>query len=369
MRIHDSKIHRIMMDDPGDVSGLEKAIDDGEIDPLDIQCVMISHEGGLFSKAYTSMAFAVMLARKTGKDLQEIERTVPFQGIAGMSGYMVPHVAVFVRRDFEGEPLGEKRLAIAGGCTRELLPEEIGTMAHVEEVSKRTRELVTEAGIDDPSDVQFVFVKGQWAKLNDKEAARARGAELVADDWWTLGSFGRAAAALGAGHGIGEIRDDQLLNATLLEDQDKLYTSIAHVSAGEERPSNAIVVLGNSSRSVSDSVVGRGVLKDGLDSSGMKDILRSIGFEFECCPSETDLERVEYAFIKPKANELPTIRGHRHTLVSDLILGPHWWIVEKAPMHGLASDVLGTTVMEIATGSEHQGPPGQPLMAIVAKAN
>jgi cyanuric acid amidohydrolase len=142
---------------------------------------------------------------------------------------------------------------------------------------------------------------------------------------------------------------------------------VTHCSSGHERKNNAIILLGNSTQSVSNAVVGHGVLKDGLDAPGVKTILKSMGFQFECCPSARDLERIEYAFLKPKTGEVDTIRGYRHTLRTDPLLGPFAWNVEKGPVHGAVGGVLGTPLMEVATGPEHQGPPGSPLLSIVAR--
>jgi len=74
--------------------------------------------------------------------------------------------------------------------------------------------------------------------------------------------------------------------------------------------------------------------------------------------SAKDLERIEYAFVKPKATEVRTIRGYRHTLKTDTIFGPFGAYVEKSPIHAVVSSVLGTPLIEVASGPEHQGPLG-----------
>lgn len=240
-------------------------------------------------------------------------------------------------------------------------------MTHVREVAKTVKALMEDAQIDDPKDVHFVFVKGPWANFKERKEAEDRGKKLVSEDDYRVGALSRAAAALGVGLALGEVKESQLGNGDFMAIRDKVYSLIAHCSSGNERVSCAVILLGNTTKSTSNLIVGHGVLEDALDAGGVKKILKDMGFTFDCCPSAKDLDRIEYAFVKPKSAEVPTIRGYRHTLNTDTMLGPFRWNVEKSPVHAVVASVLGTPLIEVASGPENQGPPGRPLLAIVAR--
>ena len=363
----ESKLYTILMDDPSDVSGLEKLINEGEIDPKNIKGIMVMHEGDGFSRAYTSLAFALLLSEKLSISRDEVKRTVPIQAIAGMAGLMVPHVAVFTRREVDGKEGKEKRFVVAGACTREILPEEVGTMTYVREVAKVTRELMKDAQIDDPKDVHFVFAKGPWPSGKDRREVEKRGKKLMSNDRMLEGEYARGSSALGVALGLGEAQESQI-EGKILQNKDEVYSLVAHCSCGGERNSVAVILMGNTTKSTSDLIIGHGLMKDVCDAEGVKEVLKSMGFKFDCCPSDKDLERVLYAFVKPKAGELPTFRGYRHTLYSDSVLGPHGWNVEKAPAHAVVTSVLNNPLIEVASGPEHQMPPGYSGVAIIAKA-
>ena len=323
----DSKIHKVLMDAPDDVSRLEKLIEEGEIDPKDIKGVMVMHEGDGYARALTTLAFQYLLTEKLGISAKEVYQTIPIQGIAGVAGLQVPHAAVFVRKEVEGEETGEKRLVVAGACTRDILPEESGTMIHIEEVAKIVQELMKDAQIESSEDVHMVFVKGPWQSNWLSMGDKLLGSDLFAD-----GAKSRACGALGVALALGEVQETQLGEDMIVRDSDKVYSLIAHCSSGDERTSAAIILLGNSTKSISDTIIGHGVMEDVLDVRGVLTTLKDMGFTFDGLPSTEDQDKIDYAFLKPKAGQLPTIRGYRHTLYTDPALGPHGWNVEKAPV-------------------------------------
>jgi cyanuric acid amidohydrolase len=363
----DTRLYTVLMDGPDDVSGLAKLLDGGEVAPKDIKGIMVTHEGDGYSRAFTTYAHADMLGERLGLSRDEVIGTIPIQAIAGMAGFLVPHAVVMVRREVEGTEQQVKRLVVAGGCTRDLLPEEVGTMTHLREVAGTVLRLMEDARISDPKDVHFVFVKGSWPSGAQRKEAESRGKKLAADDRLLLGEMARGMNALGSAVALGEVQESQVDESVLLKRRDTIYSMLTHCSVGGERRSNAVILLGNTTASVSKSVVGHGMMKDGLDVEGVKDTLKGMGFRFECCPSAKDLERIEYAFVKPKSGEVPTIRGYRHTINSDQVLGPFGWNIEKAPVHAVVASVLGTPIIEVASGAEHQGPLGSTLLAVVAR--
>ena len=70
-----------------------------------------------------------------------------------------PHATIFTRTQGSGET-GEPRLALGIEATRDILPEEVGTMSEVREVAAAVYRCLKQAGITDPADVHYVQVKG-----------------------------------------------------------------------------------------------------------------------------------------------------------------------------------------------------------------
>jgi cyanuric acid amidohydrolase len=366
--MHESSVYVYPTQHPGDVSGMRDLIDSGAIDPSTIQGVMITHEGDLVANHFALLEVANLLSQKTGLPRDTIADTVPIQAMAGACGFMVPHTAVFVRRTVDGTGTGDKRFAVTGACTRRFEPHEVGSLAYVHEISEIVGRLMREVDVESPADVHLVFVKAGWPNPHLYKT-EGRHKHLLTDDWWEAGALARGGAALGVALALGEIKKDELSEERILQDSSVLYSTVAHCSSTEDRISAAVILFANSRQSTSSLAIGHGVLEDGLDKAGVKNILRNMGFQFDGCPSPKDLERIRYAWLKPKTAEAPALRGHRHTLMTHPALGPIWWMVEKAPVHAMVSSVLGTTVIEVATGAEHQGPPGKPLLAILANTS
>lgn len=368
--MHRSDIHLIEMSHPGDTSGLAALLERGEIAVADIRGIQLMHEGDLVANAWSAYAYADLLSDHTGRPTAELLDEFPIQALAGAVGFMPPHAAIFVRREVDGaagpSAQGEKRMAVAGVCTRRFRPEEIGTDAYLREIERCTRQLLDELEVG-PDDVHLVFAKAPWPGTRHTREAHARGAKLRSDDFWRMGEYARGGAALGIALALGEINDDVPAADQLLLVDRRAYSTRAQCSSTEERETVALIMVANSPASVSPYVAAHGVLEDGLDTGGVKDVLRGTGMRFDCCPSSDDLARVHYAFLKPKTSEAETLWGRRHTLIDHPTVGSMWWMIEKAPVHAAVASVLGTTMIEVATGPEHQGPIGRPLLAVVAR--
>ena len=365
--MHESEIHVYPISGPGDVSGLRDLLDAGTIDPREIQGVMITHEGDLAGNEFALLEVAALLGERTGKTRREVIDTVAIQALAGVNSYMVPHTAVFVRAESSEDAPG-KRFVVAGGCTRRFEPHEVGTAAYAREVAGTVRSLMADAGVESTEDVHLVFAKTPWPNPDRFRGGPGGAVRFIADDWWGMLQYAQGAAALGVAIGLGEVDESEVTDDRIVTDTDTLYSTVAQCSSTEDRDGVAVILFANSPNSSSSTALGHGVLEDGLDTDGVKDVLRSMGFEFDCCPSQADLDRIRYAWLKPKTSEAPDLRGHRHTLMTQSVLGAFWWMVEKGPVHAAVATVLDTTVMEVASGREHQGPVGKPLLAILADA-
>jgi cyanuric acid amidohydrolase len=256
---------------------------------------------------------------------------------------------------------------VAGtGVTRDLRPEEYGTMVQVQEVASTVRRLVGEAGITDMADVHCVYVK--VPEITDERAkdAASRGKKPRSLDNRVLGGLTRGAGALGVALALGEVDGARLSDEAIGRDRD-LYSSVAQVSSGIEQVSCRIVVLGNAAGSGSDLVAGHCVMQDPLDLDAFKNGLRSVGLEFDCCPDRAQIARVENLFIGTSANHVSTLRDRRVTIDSDFL-----WAFAGAQAKAMATAVIGgimgDTMFCGKSGSEHQGPRGSNVVAIFARA-
>jgi hypothetical protein len=108
-------------------------------------------------------------------------------------------------------------------------------------------------------------------------------------------------------------------------------------------------------------------MSDGLDADSPRALAAQLIGVSEA--GDVDMGRVEYAFLKPKTAEAADLRGERHTLKDHPTVGYMWWMIEKAPVHGVVASALDQPAIEVATGPEHQGPVGRPLLAIVARVD
>ena len=367
--MHDSRIVLAEMSHPGDADVLRRLLDSGEFRAEDVQGVMLTHEGDLVANAYSAYVYAATLGSRLGRSIEDVFDNFPIQAMAGAVGFMTPHAAIFVRTNAPNRTPGNggKRLAVAGTCTRAFHAEEIGSAAYIREVQDQVEALIEELQVDDPADVHLVFAKCPWPAARHIRDAQARGQTMPSNDFWVLGELARGGAALGVGLALGEIADDGAPEK-LLREHPEAYSTVAHCSSTEDRRTVALIMVANSPASVSEVVCGHGVLQDGLDTDGVKQVMRSVGLQFDCCPSREQQERIVYSFLKPKTSETRELRGHRHTLREHPTVGYMWWMIEKAPVHAMVASVLGNPVMEVATGAEHQGPVGQPLLTLVARA-
>lgn len=368
--MHRSDIHVYPIDGPGDVSGLRELIANGDVDPRTVQGVMITHEGDLAGNEFAMLEVAGVLGEHLDRSRSEIVGTVPIQALAGANAYMVPHTAVFTRTSDEraGRSDGEKRFVVAGASTRRFEPHEVGTAAYAREIAATVRSAVEDAEVTSPGDVHLAFAKTPWPDPDRFPATAAARPDFVAEDRWGMLQYAQGAAALGVAMALGEVDEREVDDDRIVTDTAGLYSTVAQCSATEDRDRVAVLVFANSPASDSDMVIGHGVLEHGMDVEGVKGVLRSMGFRFDCCPDAGDRERIRYGWVKPKTSEARELLDHRHTLTTHGTLGPFWWMVEKGPVHSLVASVLGTTVLEVATGREHQGPPGKPLVAVLADA-
>lgn len=362
------ELYRLPVASPDDVSPLADLIRKGTIRAEHVAAVIAQNEGDYYARGFTLHMLEELLSETTGQSREAVRRRVPLLmiGLAHVAP-LCPHLNVVVIKPDMGRSGPEKRLVAGTGVTRDLLPEEYGTMAQVEEVVTTVRWLVKEAGITDTADVHCVYVKVPELTDDRVKDAASRGRAPRPGDYRTVANYTRGAAALGVAAALGEIDAKRLGDDSICRDWD-LYSRVAHVSSGIEQTSCRMVVFGNAAGSASDLVAGHCVMKDPLDIEAFKTGLRSVGLKFDCCPDAEQRARLENIFIGTSANFLPTIRGRRHTMHSDFLWG-FSGAQAKAMANAVIAGVMGDTMFLSKSGSEHQGPRGSNVVALFARAS
>ena len=200
-------VHKVLMNSPADVSGLERLIADGTIRPEEIVASIGKTEGNGgandFTRALATLSFSIALGKHLGLPADDVAKRIAFVWSGGTEGVLSPHATIFTRSD--SEPAGDKRLAIGIAVTRDFAPEEVGTMAEVETVADAVRQAQAEAGIEDPADVHYVQVKGPLLTPAAVADANSRGAKLVTQDPNGSKPYARGATALGVALALGEV--------------------------------------------------------------------------------------------------------------------------------------------------------------------
>src|SRR5260370_10693694 len=200
-------VHKVLMNSPSDVSGLERLIDAGALDPGEIGALIGKTEGNGgandFTRGFATLSFSLALARRLNISPEEVARRVAFVWSGGTEGVLSPHATIFSRS--EGAASGAKRLALGVAVTRDFAAEEVGTLNEVREVAAAVRRAQAEAGITSPADVHYVQVKGPLLTPALVADADRRGAKLVTHDPNGSKPFARGASALGVALPLGEV--------------------------------------------------------------------------------------------------------------------------------------------------------------------
>jgi cyanuric acid amidohydrolase len=368
MKKIDAKVLRVPMENPGDISGIEEKIMNGEVDPENIVAVIGKTEGnGLvndFSRGQASIACALLLSKHLDIPIEEVVGKVSLVMSGGTEGVLSPHFTIFAKSEMETEgKLDGKRLAIGISHTRDFKPEEIGKMAQVREVAEKVRVAMEDAMIEDPNDVHFVQIKCPLltsAKIKD---AHDRGEEVATTDTLKSMGYSRGASALGVAVALGEVEESRLSDDVIYADR-SIYSEVASTSAGVELEKCEIVVMGNSILSVSRLGIGHSVMKDSIDADAVREALRNAGLEFECQPTEDQAKRIVNVFAKCDASPSGEVRGRRHTMLTDSMLPATRHA--RAVVGAVIASIIGDPMVYVSGGSEHQGPPGGgPIAAII----
>lgn len=352
---------------PGDVAGLGALLDTGQVQARDIIAVLGKTEGNGcvndFTREYATRAFAQLLAPRLQATPEQIESRIAFVMSGGTEGVLSPHATIFARRDVQSKPASDKRLAVGVAFTRNFLPEELGRSAQIEETARAVHAAMREASIDDPKDVHFVQVKCPLLTAARIKGAKSRGRSPVTEDTYTSMAYSRGASALGVAGALGEIAPG-IPDQAVLSDF-SLYSSTASTSAGIELERSVVIVMGNSTASYSDYVIGHAVMQDAIDLPGVLAAFAAVGIDARGGLSAKDSASVVNVLAKAEAAPNGLVRQHRHTMLddSDINSTRH----ARAAVGGLIAGVLGGGAIYVSGGAEHQGPPGGGPVAVIAR--
>ncbi len=266
-------VWKVGMSAPDDTSELERLIQAGKVDPGAIVAFIGKTEGNGgasdFTRGFATLAYQLLLARHLGRPVAEIGETVAFVWSGGTEGVLSPHATIFTREPGGDAPDGQPRLALGIAMTRDIRPEEIGTMAQVGEVADPVRRAMADAGIDEPREVHYVQVKGPLLTPGKIADADDRGAALVTRDPNGSKPYARGAMGLGVALGLNEIAADAVSDDIIARDM-ALFSNVASTSAGGELTKCEVLLFGNSPSASSDFRIGHDVLRDAIDGDGVR---------------------------------------------------------------------------------------------------
>jgi len=355
-------VHKLAMNNPGDVSALERLIAEGAVKPQDIVALIGKTEGNGgandFTRGFATLSFSLAIGKHLALSPEEVTKRIAFVWSGGTEGVLSPHATLFTR--VEAPPAHFKRLAMGVAVTRDFLPEEVGTMAEVREVAAAVDRAQTQARISDPGDVHYVQVKGPLLTPAAVADADRRGAKLVTRDPNGSKPYARGATALGVALALGEVKEADLSDAVIAQRMD-LYSQVANTSAGGELKNCEILLFGNSAEAGGDLRIGHAVLTDVCDAEAVRRAARSaLGDpKAECAP-----EDIVAIFAKAEAPPDGRVRGRRTTMLSDADI--NYERHARAALGAVIASVTGDPAIFVSGGTEHQCKPGEaPIAAIV----
>ena len=356
-------VHKIEMGNPGDVSDLERMIEAGDIDPREIVALIGKTEGNGgandFTRGFATQSFSLLLSRYLDLSPNDVVKRIAFVWSGGTEGVLSPHATVFTRSASTTPPDG-KRLAVGIAVTRDLAPEEVGTMAEVREVAAAVRKALTEAAIADPHDVHYVQVKGPLLTPAAVADADRRGVKLVTRDPNGSKPYARGATALGVALGLGEVSSTELDDGVIAKRMD-LYSSVANTSAGGELRNCEILLFGNSAEASGDLRIGHSILRDVIDADGVRAAVHNALGDGD---APIDVGRIQAIFAKAEAPPGGLLRGRRTTMLSDADI--NYERHARAALGAVIASVTFDSAIFVSGGTEHQCKPGEaPIAAII----
>lgn len=361
-------VHKVAMAAPNDVSQLAKLIESGAVNPSEIVALIGKTEGNGgandFTRGYATSSYQILLAKHLGISPDDVGKRIAFVWSGGTEGVLSPHATVFTRSAARGKPTSP-RLALTIDNTRDILPEEVGTMAQVREVAAAVRRCLAQAGIADRNDVHYVQVKGPLLTPSSIAEADGRGKALCTRDPNGSKPFARGAMALGVALGLGEVAEADVSQEAIARRFD-LFSSVASTSAGGELKNCEVLLFGNSPTATGDLRIGHGVLRDAIDAEGVREALKSAGLTFDGNPTAEEAGRIVAVFAKAEASPTGAIRGRRNTMLSDADI--NYERHARAAVGAVIASITLDPAIFVSGGTEHQCAPGAAPIAVIVRA-
>jgi cyanuric acid amidohydrolase len=334
------------MDKPSDTERFEQLIEDGEIRPSDVVGIIGKTEGNGLYDDYTrelaGTSIKRVLADARSSTVDEIEIPIIMSG--GTGGIISPHATVFTRDETSTASSETKRLAVGTASTDRIDWEEIGTGAQVLNVADAVEAAMTDARIESVDDVHYVQTKGPLLTPSRINEVEKRGNECTTTDPLTSMLYSNGASSLGIAVALGEVARADIGEDVIGEDRNHSIPP-GSSSAGNEKKSVEVVLLGNSGNAESDYKMGSGVMEDMLDRSGVYEAIKDTGIEFGDRPGPEHLEEVFTAFAKVPIPPSGTLRGRRIPIKSE-------------------SNIPSTRLNRCIVGSTVAGAVGDPLVYV-----
>lgn len=364
----DIGVWKVAMASPADVSELAGLIDKGEVDPAEIVAFIGKTEGNGgandFTRGYATLCYQIMIGKRLGISAEEVGRRIAFVWSGGTEGVLSPHATVFTKSAAKSEPASAPRLAIGIAISRDIRPEEVGTVEQVHVVADLVKAALADAGIADPAAVHYVQVKGPLLTPASIGDADARGATTVTRDPNGSKAFARGAMGLGVAVGLGEVGADKVSQEIIAKDM-ALFSSVASTSAGGELIKCEVLLFGNSPTATSAFRIGHGVLKDAIDAAGVRAALTSAGLMPDASGA-FDPATIVSVFAKAEASPTGRIRGRRNTMLSDADI--NYERHARAAVGAVIASITGDPAIFVSGGTEHQCGPGEAPIAAIVRA-
>lgn len=363
----DVNVYKIAMNSPYDISELKKLIEKGQIDPDHIVAVLAKTEGNGcvndFTRGYSTLSFRLLLSNYLNSGIENLKEKIAFVMSGGTEGVMSPHATIFSLKEVPDLSTTRLRLSIGIEHTRDLLPEELGTINQVNVVAESVKRAMVKARISNLNDVHFVQIKCPLLTTEKINAAEKSGNKLVVNDTYKSMAYSRAASALGVALALNEIEESHVSDEVICKDW-SLYSKVASVSAGEELDNCEIILMGNSKESASKFIIGHGVMKDAIDLKGLIEIFKGIGLDYSEKSVQEHKMKIINVFAKAEADPSGYIRGKRHTMLTDSDINHTRHA--RAVVNAVIAAYTGDSMVYVSGGAEHQGPAGGGPVAVIA---
>lgn len=126
-----------------------------------------------------------------------------------------------------------------------------------------------------------------------------------------------------------------------------------------------IIVIGNSTNSASDLVIGHSVMEDSIDIEAVKKAMKDAGLKFDEYPNDEELSKVVNVLAKAEASSTGTCRGRRNTMLDDSDI--NHTRSARAVVNAVISTLTKYPMVYVSGGSEHQGPDGSGPVSVIAR--